>query len=56
MADMAVAAAGKAIANSGVSLSDIDLVIVATCSTEAPIPNVSAGVASRARHQRAGRL
>jgi 3-oxoacyl-[acyl-carrier-protein] synthase-3 len=47
VADMAVAAAGKAIANSGVSLSEIDLVIVATCSTEASIPNVSAGVASR---------
>jgi 3-oxoacyl-[acyl-carrier-protein] synthase III len=47
VADMAVAAAGKAIANSGVSPSEIDLVIVATCSTEAPIPNVSAGVASR---------
>jgi 3-oxoacyl-[acyl-carrier-protein] synthase-3 len=47
VADMAVAAAGKAIANSGVGLSEIDLVIVATCSAEAPIPNVSAGVASR---------
>ncbi len=47
VADMAVAAAGKAIANSGVGLSDIDLVIVATCSTESPIPNVSASVASR---------
>jgi 3-oxoacyl-[acyl-carrier-protein] synthase-3 len=45
--DMAVAAAGKAIANSGVGLSDIDLVIVATCSPEAPIPNASASVASR---------
>src|SRR6201996_9212279 len=47
VADMAVAAAGKAIANSGVSPSDIDLVIVATCSTEAPIPNAAASVASR---------
>src|ERR1022692_2125315 len=47
VADMAVAAAGKAIAGSGVSVSDIDLVIVATCSTEAPIPNASATVASR---------
>jgi len=47
VADMAVAAAGKAIANSGVSPSDIDLVIVATCSTEAPLPNASASVASR---------
>ncbi len=47
VADMAVAAAGKALAGSGVSPSDIDLVIVATCSTEAPIPNVSATVAAR---------
>jgi 3-oxoacyl-[acyl-carrier-protein] synthase III len=47
VADMAVAAAGKAIANSGVSPADIDLVIVATCSNEAPLPNVSASVASR---------
>jgi 3-oxoacyl-[acyl-carrier-protein] synthase III len=47
VADMAVAAAGKAIAGSGVSPAEIDLVIVATCSTEAPIPNVSATVASR---------
>ena len=47
VADMAVAAAGKAIAGSGVSPSDIDLVIVATCSSEAPIPNVSATVAAR---------
>ena len=47
VADMAVAAAGKAIAGSGISPSDIDLVIVATCSAEAPIPNVSATVAAR---------
>ena len=47
VADMAGAAAGKALANSGGSPADIDLVIVATCSTEAPIPNVSASVASR---------
>ena len=47
VADMAVAAAGKAVAGSGVPLSDIDLVIVATCSTESLIPNVSATVAAR---------
>jgi 3-oxoacyl-[acyl-carrier-protein] synthase III len=47
VADMAVAAAGKAIAGSGVSPAEIDLVIVATCSTEALIPNVSATVAHR---------
>src|ERR1700735_581699 len=45
--DMAVAAGGKALAGSGLSPADIDLVIVATCSTEAPIPNASAVVASR---------
>jgi 3-oxoacyl-[acyl-carrier-protein] synthase III len=47
VADMAVAAAGKAVAGSGVPVSDIDLVIVATCSTESLIPNVSATVAAR---------
>jgi 3-oxoacyl-[acyl-carrier-protein] synthase III len=45
--DMAVAAAGKAIAASGVSTADIDLVIVATCTPESQIPNVSASVAHR---------
>ncbi len=47
VADMAVVAGGKALAGSGLSPADIDLVIVATCSTEALIPNVSAVVASR---------
>ncbi len=45
--DMAVVAGGKALAGSGLSPADIDLVIVATCSTEAPIPNASAEVAHR---------
>jgi 3-oxoacyl-[acyl-carrier-protein] synthase-3 len=47
VADMAVAAAGKAVAASGVSPADIDLVIVATCTPESLIPNVSASVAHR---------
>jgi 3-oxoacyl-[acyl-carrier-protein] synthase-3 len=47
VADMAVAAAGKAIAGSGVGLGDIDLVVVATCTPESLIPNVSATVAHR---------
>jgi 3-oxoacyl-[acyl-carrier-protein] synthase-3 len=47
VADMAVAAAGKAVAASGVSQADIDLVIVATCTPESQIPNVSASVAHR---------
>ena len=45
--DMAVVAGGKALAGSGLSPADIDLVIVATCSTEASIPNTSAVVAHR---------
>jgi 3-oxoacyl-[acyl-carrier-protein] synthase III len=47
VADMAVEAGGKALAGSGLSPADIDLVIVATCSTESPIPNASAEVAHR---------
>jgi 3-oxoacyl-[acyl-carrier-protein] synthase-3 len=45
--DLAVQAGGKALANSGLSPADIDLVIVATCTQEAQIPNSSAQVATR---------
>jgi 3-oxoacyl-[acyl-carrier-protein] synthase-3 len=45
--DMAFVASGKALAGSGLSPGDIDLVIVATCSAEASIPNISAVVAHR---------
>jgi 3-oxoacyl-[acyl-carrier-protein] synthase-3 len=45
--DMAVQAGGKALAASGLSPKDIDLVIVATCTQEAQIPNASAQVADR---------
>jgi 3-oxoacyl-[acyl-carrier-protein] synthase-3 len=45
--DMAVQAGGKALANSGLSPEDIDLVVVATCTQEAQIPNASARVAHR---------
>jgi 3-oxoacyl-[acyl-carrier-protein] synthase III len=45
--DMAVAAGGKALAASGLSPDSIDLVIVATCTPESPIPNVSAVTAHR---------
>ena len=45
--DMAVQAGDKALAASGLSSGDIDLVIVATCSTESPIPNAAASVADR---------
>ena len=47
VADMAEAAGAKALAASGLEPSAVDLVIVATCSTESPMPNVAATVASR---------
>jgi 3-oxoacyl-[acyl-carrier-protein] synthase-3 len=47
LADMAAAAGGKALAASGLPTADIDLVIVATCTAEAPIPNIAATVATR---------
>ena len=45
--DMAVAAAGKALASAGVEPGDIDLVITATCTLEASLPGASATVATR---------
>jgi 3-oxoacyl-[acyl-carrier-protein] synthase III len=45
--DMAEAAGAKALAASGLEPSEVDLVIVATCSPESPMPNVAASVASR---------
>ncbi|MEW9530019.1 beta-ketoacyl-ACP synthase III [Microbispora sp. NPDC049125] len=45
--DLAVQAGGKALAASGLSSGDIDLVIVATCTLEAQIPNAAARVAHR---------
>jgi 3-oxoacyl-[acyl-carrier-protein] synthase III len=45
--DMAEAAGAKALAASGLNASDVDLVIVATCTPETPIPNVAASVAHR---------
>ncbi len=47
VADMATAAADKALANSGLSASDIDLVVVATCSSIDRSPNVACRVAGR---------
>jgi 3-oxoacyl-[acyl-carrier-protein] synthase-3 len=47
VADMAVAAGGKALAGSGLSPDDVDLVIVATCTPEVQIPNTAATVARR---------
>jgi 3-oxoacyl-[acyl-carrier-protein] synthase-3 len=45
--DIAVQAGGKALAASGLPAGDIDLVIVATCTLEAQIPNAAARVAHR---------
>ena len=45
--DMAEAAGGKALAASGLEPSEVDLVIVATCSPEVAAPNVAATVAYR---------
>jgi len=47
VADMAVQAGGKALAASGLSPEDVDLVIVATCTPEVQIPNTAATVARR---------
>ena len=47
VADIAEAAGAKALAASGLEPSEVDLVIVATCSTEVPLPNVAATVADR---------
>ena len=45
--DMAVTAGGKALAASGLSAADIDLVIVATCTMPSPIPSAAPQVATR---------
>jgi 3-oxoacyl-[acyl-carrier-protein] synthase III len=45
--DMAEVAGAKALAASGLNPESIDLVIVATCTPEVPIPNVAASVAHR---------
>jgi 3-oxoacyl-[acyl-carrier-protein] synthase-3 len=47
VADMAEAAGAKALAASGLEPSAVDLVIVATCSPEVPLPNVAATVGYR---------
>jgi 3-oxoacyl-[acyl-carrier-protein] synthase-3 len=47
VADMAEAAGAKALAASGLEPAEVDLVIVATCSPESPLPNVAPTVAHR---------
>jgi 3-oxoacyl-[acyl-carrier-protein] synthase-3 len=47
MLDMAEAASSKALANSGIAATDIDLVILATCTSEQQVPGGAATLASR---------
>jgi 3-oxoacyl-[acyl-carrier-protein] synthase-3 len=47
VADMASAAADKALAGSGLTAADIDMVVVATCSSIDRCPNVATRVAAR---------
>jgi 3-oxoacyl-[acyl-carrier-protein] synthase-3 len=47
VADMATAAAGKALATSGLTAGDIDLVVVATCTSVDRSPNVACRVAAK---------
>ncbi|TDC58919.1 ketoacyl-ACP synthase III [Micromonospora sp. KC207] len=47
VSDMAAAAAGKALANSGLTAADIDLVVVATCTSIDRSPNVACRVAAK---------
>jgi 3-oxoacyl-[acyl-carrier-protein] synthase-3 len=47
VADMSAAAAGKALANSGLTAADIDLIVVATCSSVDRCPNVATRVAAK---------
>lgn len=47
VADMAVAAAGKALAAAGVEAGAVDLVLVASCTEESTLPGAAASVAAR---------
>jgi 3-oxoacyl-[acyl-carrier-protein] synthase-3 len=47
VADMAAAAADKALASSGLTAADIDLIIVGTCSSVDRCPNVATRIASK---------
>jgi 3-oxoacyl-[acyl-carrier-protein] synthase-3 len=47
VADMAVAAADKALAGSGRTAGDIDMIVVATCSAMDRCPNIASRVAAR---------
>ncbi|GAA2995847.1 beta-ketoacyl-ACP synthase III [Actinokineospora diospyrosa] len=54
LVDMAVAAGSKALADSGLSPSDVDTVILANCTMPSPIPNGAAQVADRIGVKAAG--
>src|SRR4051794_22873563 len=54
LVEMAVAAGGKAIAASGLSTDDIDLVIVASASLRVPIPGIGPQVTHRLGVRRPG--
>jgi 3-oxoacyl-[acyl-carrier-protein] synthase-3 len=47
VADMATFAAEKALANSGLAAADVDMIVVATCSSIDRCPNVATRVAAR---------
>ncbi|MGH8938053.1 MAG: beta-ketoacyl-ACP synthase III [Actinomycetes bacterium] len=47
LVDMAVDAGAKAIADAGLAPSDVDAVVVATCTMPSPIPNAAAQTAER---------
>jgi 3-oxoacyl-[acyl-carrier-protein] synthase-3 len=47
VADMGVEAGSKAVADAGLTASDVDTVIVATCTMPSPIPNAAAQIADR---------
>ncbi|MQA12135.1 MAG: beta-ketoacyl-ACP synthase III [Pseudonocardiaceae bacterium] len=47
LVDMAITAGSKALADAGIAPSDVDTVIVASCTMPTPIPNAAAQVADR---------
>ena len=54
LTDMAVTAGSKALADAGLTPSDVDTVIVANCTMPSPIPNAAAQVADRIGVKAAG--
>jgi 3-oxoacyl-[acyl-carrier-protein] synthase-3 len=54
VASMAVSASAKALANAGVDAADVDLVLLASCSLDRPVPGSAATVATALGATRAG--